>query len=173
MISSLLRPALLASTAYALALPQSANYDTSTSPGGGSAVNSDAGASGGTAGFTLSTGGLVAIIIVVVAGVIFGVTTTALFVIAKRRQWTMRQTMRRASRKVADGLKTPLTPRFPRTPAPVHNDDKRRTKRSGVQMESIPAKQGRGVVVEVKQTQQPGANKGEGFMGKLRGNDWR
>ena len=72
MLSHLLTQLCLLATATALALPQSANYDTATSAGGGSAVNSDAGASGSTAGFTLSTGGLVAIIIVVIAAVIFG-----------------------------------------------------------------------------------------------------
>jgi hypothetical protein len=83
----------------------------------------------------LSTGGLIAIIVVVVVVVIFGgmsicspiyssltdpivaVTTAALFMIAKQREWTMKETIRRSAKKVA----TALTPR--RTEFPSHLKD--------------------------------------------------
>lgn len=104
------------------------------------------------------------------------VVTTVLFVIAKRRQWTMRETMRRASAKIiprTPGLGRPRTPGAPRTPAATYD---RRSKRAGVQMESIPYKgqgqQKRGMVVEVRggdaEKQQQ-----EGVMDKLLRNDWK
>lgn len=43
------------------------------------------------------------------------VSSAALFVVAKRRQWAMRETISRSARQVTQAIKTPLTPRFPRT----------------------------------------------------------
>jgi hypothetical protein len=42
------------------------------------------------------------------------VSTTALFFAAKKREWTMRETLRRSARHVVQAIKTPLTPRFPK-----------------------------------------------------------
>jgi hypothetical protein len=80
---------------------------TTTAPGVES--GSDAGAAGDSSGnaVSISTGGLVAIIIVVVLVVILGISTAVLFYVAKKREWTVRETMRRSAHKV----KTALTPR--------------------------------------------------------------
>ncbi|RHZ53403.1 hypothetical protein CDV55_101274 [Aspergillus turcosus] len=44
------------------------------------------------------------------------VSSTALFFVAKKREWTMRETIRRSARHVVQAIKTPLTPRFPKVP---------------------------------------------------------
>lgn len=43
------------------------------------------------------------------------VASSILYVIAKRRQWAVRETIRRSARRMADAIKSPLTPRFPRS----------------------------------------------------------
>lgn len=43
------------------------------------------------------------------------VASSILYVFAKRRQWAVRETIRRSARRMADALKSPLTPRFPRS----------------------------------------------------------
>lgn len=60
---------------------------------------------------------IIIIVISVVAGavVIFSVASSILYVIAKRRQWAVRETLRRSARRMADAIKSPLTPRFART----------------------------------------------------------
>jgi hypothetical protein len=65
---------------------------------------------------------------------------TVLFVVAKRRQWDIRQSIKRASRR--------LTGRG--NPKPSASD--RQSKRGGVQMKGIPSREGqkRGAFVEVK-----------------------
>nr|POF20126.1 hypothetical protein CFP56_71748 [Quercus suber] len=83
-------------------------YDTTASASsdgdsdGGQVVDTNAGASGSSAvnSFNLSKGGLIAIIIVVVIVVIFGIASTVLFVLAKRRQWNVRASIGRASRRL-------------------------------------------------------------------------
>ncbi|KAF2764250.1 hypothetical protein EJ03DRAFT_378780 [Teratosphaeria nubilosa] len=84
-------------------------------PGSGSTVDTDAGASGsGGSGGSIGKGGLIAIIVVVVVVAIFGITSTILFVLAKRRQWNVRASIARASRRLTTGLRTPAGPRTPR-----------------------------------------------------------
>ncbi|KAK3381408.1 hypothetical protein B0H63DRAFT_203895 [Podospora didyma] len=74
-----------------------------------------AGASGtSSGGFELSRGGLIAIIIVVVVVLIFGIATMILFFVAKKREWTMRETIRKSARKVVTAL-TPRRSEFPRS----------------------------------------------------------
>ncbi|KUL91023.1 hypothetical protein ZTR_01007 [Talaromyces verruculosus] len=60
---------------------------------------------------------IIIIVVSVVAGVvvIFSVASSILYVIAKRRQWAVRETIRRSARRMADAIKSPLTPRFPRS----------------------------------------------------------
>ncbi|KAH6618107.1 hypothetical protein B0J18DRAFT_468425 [Chaetomium sp. MPI-SDFR-AT-0129] len=69
------------------------------------------GASGG--GMAISTGALVAIIVVVVVVALFGIASSVLFFIAKKREWTVRETIRRSARKVATVL-TPRRTEFPK-----------------------------------------------------------
>ncbi|EME50360.1 hypothetical protein DOTSEDRAFT_77383 [Dothistroma septosporum NZE10] len=145
--------------------PSSGIYGSSSSQGG----NTDAGASGSGSSFNLSTGGLVAIIIVVVAVVAFGVATTTLWVIAKRRQWTMKQTLKRASKR--------LTGRGgPRQDARDAADERRR-RRTGVQMTSREEQRGakRGMVIEIKDQEDVKGERsaGGGLGSKLWRNDWK
>ncbi|KAF3400624.1 hypothetical protein DPV78_005089 [Talaromyces pinophilus] len=60
---------------------------------------------------------IIIIVVSVVAGVVvlFSVASSILYVIAKRRQWAVRETIRRSARRMADAIKSPLTPRFPRS----------------------------------------------------------
>lgn len=51
------------------------------------------------------------------------VSSAALFVVAKRRQWAMRETISRSARQVTQAIKTPLTPRFPRMKPQGQNTD--------------------------------------------------
>ncbi|KAA8644534.1 hypothetical protein EYZ11_006885 [Aspergillus tanneri] len=69
------------------------------------------GPSDGSVGVT-STGMIILCTIVGVVAVI-GISSAALFVIAKRRQWEMREAIRRSARQITQAVKTPLTPRFP------------------------------------------------------------
>ncbi|KAF2171418.1 hypothetical protein M409DRAFT_18535 [Zasmidium cellare ATCC 36951] len=163
--------------------PSTSTQTTSSDPNSGIAGSSngadtDAGASGGSSNsFNLSKGGLAAIIVVVALVVIVGVATTTLFIIAKRRQWNIRASIRRASRR--------FTGR-----GPPRNSIDRRSKRAGFQLDSTPASRGhkRGLMVEVKDVekgqggsvggggdvQKPkGAMDAEGWKGRLWRNDWK
>ncbi|KAI5464702.1 hypothetical protein BGZ63DRAFT_421706 [Mariannaea sp. PMI_226] len=88
----------------------------------------DAGASGNSSenSVNLSTGGMVAIIVVLVVVLILGTTTATLFFIAKKHEWTMRQTIRKSARKVV----TALTPRRSEFPSSVK--DSKRSKQKDV-----------------------------------------
>jgi hypothetical protein len=76
----------------------------------------DDGASGPSSydGAHISTGALVAILVIVAVVAIIGISTAILFFVAKKREWTVRETLRRSARRVV----TALTPRsrseFPR-----------------------------------------------------------
>ncbi|KAK3642211.1 hypothetical protein LTR56_001190 [Elasticomyces elasticus] len=83
------------------------------SPGSGSDVDTDAGASGSGSSFSISKGGMIAVIVVVVLVAIFGIASTILFVVAKRRQWNIRASIRRASRRLTGRSGAPPTPRTP------------------------------------------------------------
>ncbi|KAH8176808.1 hypothetical protein LIA77_01890 [Sarocladium implicatum] len=86
----------------------------------GVGIGDDAGASGESSNSVdISTGGLIAIIVVVVAVVVLGGTTAALFFVAKQREWTMKETIRRSAKKV----KTVLTPRRFEFPDSVKDSD--------------------------------------------------
>ncbi|KAF2796925.1 hypothetical protein K505DRAFT_236687 [Melanomma pulvis-pyrius CBS 109.77] len=85
---------------------------------------SDAGAAGASKGaFTLSKGGLAAIIVVAVLVAVGGTASAILFWLAKKRQWNVRQSIRRASRR--------LTGRSDVT-------NKRQNRRTGVRLNSPP-----------------------------------
>ncbi|KAF7553721.1 hypothetical protein G7046_g7026 [Stylonectria norvegica] len=88
-----------------------------------SADGSDAGASGDSSGNSgISNGGMIAIIIVVVVVVLLGISTATLFYIAKKREWTIKETIRKSARKV----KTVLTPRRSEFPSSVKDSSSRR-----------------------------------------------
>lgn len=67
------------------------------------------------------------------------VASSILYVIAKRRQWAVRETLRRSARRMADAIKSPLTPRFPR---PVGESSKSQTP-SNTRRQSRRARQNR------------------------------
>ncbi|KAL1838696.1 hypothetical protein VTJ49DRAFT_2286 [Mycothermus thermophilus] len=74
-----------------------------------------AGAAGtSTGGVSLSQGALIAIIVVVVVVALAGIATSALFFVAKKREWTVKETLRRSAKRVATAL-TPRRSEFPRS----------------------------------------------------------
>ncbi|CEJ91064.1 hypothetical protein VHEMI06802 [[Torrubiella] hemipterigena] len=74
----------------------------------------EAGASGDSSAnsISLSTGGMIAIIVVVVIVAIIGAVTATLFFIAKKREWTIKETIRRSAAKVKRVM-TPKRTEFP------------------------------------------------------------
>jgi hypothetical protein len=152
----------------AAASTASTYYEPGQSGGGG--IDTEEGASGSdAAAFRLSKGGLAAILIVVILVSLFGskydglytlkliltqktVASIILFIVAKRRQWTMRQTLTRASRRLTGRFTQPKTPQT----ASAAN---RRSRRTGIRMGSpprpgvkavYPPGHKRGLVVDVK-----------------------
>ncbi|GIZ39881.1 hypothetical protein CKM354_000324600 [Cercospora kikuchii] len=140
--------------------------------GSASNIDADAGASGSQSGsFNLSKGGLIAIIVVVAFVAIIGVASTVLWVLAKRRQWNVRQSIKRASRR--------LTGRAGR-----EGTRERQSKRIGMQMSSnMERGHKRGMVVQVndtgkesRSTSQPDPNQSDmkgKWAEKLWRNDWQ
>ncbi|RMY77314.1 hypothetical protein D0863_01394 [Hortaea werneckii] len=88
------------------------NYNAGSS-GSGSEIDSDAGASGSSSSFSLSRGGMIAVIVVVAVVAVFGIASTTLFILAKRRQWNVRARLSRASRRLTGGRFGGTTPRPP------------------------------------------------------------
>jgi len=94
---------------------EDARTGTAGAAPGSAADGSAAGASGSSSGsMELSRGGLIAIIVVVVFIALVGIASTVLFFIAKKREWTMRETLRRSARKVVTAL-TPRRSEFPKS----------------------------------------------------------
>ncbi|KAF1923020.1 uncharacterized protein M421DRAFT_426256 [Didymella exigua CBS 183.55] len=86
----------------------------------------DAGAAGSSKGaFELSSGGLIAIIVVAVIVVIGGIASATLWWLAKKRQWDVRQSIRRASRR--------MTGR-----SAVDTSNNRQNRRTGIRLNSPP-----------------------------------
>ncbi|ROW03408.1 hypothetical protein VSDG_01438 [Cytospora chrysosperma] len=88
---------------------------TVNSDGNGTPDN-DAGAAGGSSSnsFNISTGGLIAIVLVVVVVALLGIGTATLFYIAKKREWKVREALRKSAKKVVTAL-TPRRSEFPRS----------------------------------------------------------
>lgn len=87
---------------------------------------SDAGAAGAQKGaFNLSKGALAAIIVVAVIVVIGGIGSATLWWLAKKRQWDVRQSLRRASRRFTGRGKTDKT-------------QSRQNRRTGIRLNSPP-----------------------------------
>ncbi|CAK7239831.1 MAG: hypothetical protein STHCBS139747_001266 [Sporothrix thermara] len=101
---------------------QSASFPLGTvsyADGGGasdsSAVDNEGGASGTSSdGFSLSHGAMIAIILVVVLVAVIGIASAVLFYLAKKREWKVRESIRRSARKVVTAL-TPRRSEFPRS----------------------------------------------------------
>ncbi|KAK0641202.1 hypothetical protein B0T16DRAFT_461295 [Cercophora newfieldiana] len=94
---------------------EDAGAGTAGAAPGSVADGSAAGASGSSSGsLELSRGGLIAIVIVVVFIALVGIASTVLFFIAKKREWTMKETLRRSARKVVTAL-TPRRSEFPKS----------------------------------------------------------
>lgn len=84
------------------------------SSAGSSAVDSDAGASGGSSeSFSLSRGAIIAIIVVACSICILGAVSAVLFYFAKKRDWQIRESIRKSARRVASAL-TPRRTTFPK-----------------------------------------------------------
>ncbi|KAF2009583.1 hypothetical protein BU24DRAFT_380079 [Aaosphaeria arxii CBS 175.79] len=84
---------------------------------------SEAGAEGASKGaFNISKGGLIAIIVVAVLVAVAGGASAVLFWLAKKRQWDVRQSLRRASRRLTGRGDVP----------------KRPNRRTGVRLDSPP-----------------------------------
>lgn len=92
---------------------QDGSAGTANGPHGSADDGSIAGASGSSSGgVELSREGLIAIIVVVAIVGLIGIASTVLFFVAKKREWTMRETLRRSARKVVTAL-TPRRTEFP------------------------------------------------------------
>ncbi|RDA91270.1 hypothetical protein CP533_0638 [Ophiocordyceps camponoti-saundersi (nom. inval.)] len=97
--------------------PQATHTTYEGDAGGGAAPGAqsgvDAGASGSNSGaMSLPTGGLVAIVVIVVAVCLIGATTTTLYFLTKKREWKLRERVRKSARRVASVL-TPRRAQFP------------------------------------------------------------
>ncbi|KAI1846096.1 hypothetical protein JX265_001018 [Neoarthrinium moseri] len=104
----------------------------SANSGGG--VDTDAGAAGGTSGAVeLSHGALVAIIVVVVIVAVGGIASAVLFYLAKKREWKIRESIRRSAKKVVTAL-TPRRSEFPRSV----KESTGRTSRGRVRLDDVP-----------------------------------
>ncbi|KAH7074085.1 hypothetical protein FB567DRAFT_189611 [Paraphoma chrysanthemicola] len=91
---------------------------------------SDAGAAGSQKGaFELSSGALAAIIVVAVIVVIGGIGSATLWWLAKKRQWDVRQSIRRASRRITGRGKP-------------DNSRNRENRRTGIRLGSPPPGKG-------------------------------
>ncbi|TPX10247.1 uncharacterized protein E0L32_001444 [Thyridium curvatum] len=106
----------MATSTGTFALATEAPYTGPDGPGG---VSSDggnaAGASGSSPGAVeISRGAMAAIIVVVCVVGIIGISTSILFYVAKKREWKVRETLRRSARKVVTAL-TPRRSEFPRS----------------------------------------------------------
>ncbi|KAI1141398.1 hypothetical protein F5Y05DRAFT_259686 [Hypoxylon sp. FL0543] len=81
----------------------------------GGAIDDSAGASGSSPGAVqISHGAIVAIIVVVAVVCVIGIATAVLFYLAKKREWKVRESIRRSARKVVTAL-TPRRSEFPKS----------------------------------------------------------
>ncbi|KAF7545446.1 hypothetical protein G7Z17_g9164 [Cylindrodendrum hubeiense] len=100
----------MASTTNAFPLATEKPYGNDTANWDGS----DEGASGDSSGnsVSISNGGMIAIIVVVVVVLLIGVSTTILFFVAKKREWKIKEALRKSARRVVSAL-TPRRSEFP------------------------------------------------------------
>ncbi|EMR70262.1 hypothetical protein MGN70_000116 [Eutypa lata] len=99
----------------------------------GGEVNDAAGAAGSSPGVAqISQGALIAIIVVVSVVGALGISTAVLFYLAKKREWKVRENLRRSARKVV----TALTPRRSEFPKSVKESGK--SSRGRVRLDDVP-----------------------------------
>ncbi|KAJ8112991.1 hypothetical protein ONZ43_g5259 [Nemania bipapillata] len=104
----------------------------SSTPAG--AVDDAAGAAGSSPGAVqLSHGALIAIIVVVAVVVVLGISTAVLFFLAKKKEWKVRESIRRSARKVVTAL-TPRRSEFPRSV----KESSGRSSRGRVRLDDVP-----------------------------------
>ncbi|KAI1102882.1 hypothetical protein F4804DRAFT_249742 [Jackrogersella minutella] len=81
----------------------------------GGSIDNSAGASGSSPGAVqISHGAIVAIIVVVAVVCVLGISMAILFYLAKKREWKVRENIRRSARKVVNAL-TPRRSEFPKS----------------------------------------------------------
>ncbi|KAI1416390.1 hypothetical protein F5Y13DRAFT_116632 [Hypoxylon sp. FL1857] len=81
----------------------------------GGSIDDSAGASGSSPGAVqISHGAIVAIIVVVAVVCVLGIAMAVLFYLAKKREWKVRESIRRSARKVVTAL-TPRRSEFPKS----------------------------------------------------------
>ncbi|KAI1662305.1 hypothetical protein F4813DRAFT_104690 [Daldinia decipiens] len=81
----------------------------------GGSIDDSAGAAGSSPGVVqISHGAIIAIIVVVAVVCVLGISTAVLFYLAKKREWKVRESIRRSARKVVTAL-TPRRSEFPRS----------------------------------------------------------
>ncbi|KAL5358464.1 hypothetical protein BJX96DRAFT_173462 [Aspergillus floccosus] len=78
-------------------------------------------------GVGMSSTGMIVLCTIVGVVVVIGISSAVLFVVAKKRQWAMREAIRRSARHVTQAIKTPLTPRFPRSQVAPKREAQHRT----------------------------------------------
>jgi len=121
--------------ALATSVPQQPGDDPAPGDAGSSAGagDTDAGAAGSDSGsITVSRGGMIAIIVCVVFVVVFGITSSVLWYLAKKRSWEVRKTIRKSAKRVA----TALTPR--RSTFPKDVQQQRRSTRGASKLDDVP-----------------------------------
>ncbi|ERT01921.1 hypothetical protein HMPREF1624_00216 [Sporothrix schenckii ATCC 58251] len=104
----------MADTTQTAAFPLgTVSYSDGGGSSDGSGVDNAGGASGtSSGGINLSHGAMIAIILVVVLVAVFGTASAVLFYLAKKREWKVRQSIRRSARRVVTAL-TPRRSEFP------------------------------------------------------------
>ncbi|KAF9886991.1 hypothetical protein FE257_010607 [Aspergillus nanangensis] len=83
-------------------------------------------------GVGFSNKGMIALCTIVGVVVVIGISSAVLFVVAKKRQWKMRETLRRSARQVTQAIKTPLTPRFPRSQVAPKGEERTKRREEGL-----------------------------------------
>ncbi|KAI1272079.1 hypothetical protein F5Y07DRAFT_313234 [Xylaria sp. FL0933] len=122
----------MATSTAAFPLSTDDPYSGDSSPGG--AVDDAAGAAGASPGAAqLSHNALIAIIVVVAIVVVGGISTAILFYLAKKREWKVRESIRRSARKVVTAL-TPRRSEFPRSVKEASG----RSSRGRVRLDDVP-----------------------------------
>ncbi|CAK7200780.1 hypothetical protein SEUCBS139899_003479 [Sporothrix eucalyptigena] len=106
----------MADTTQSAAFPLgTVSYSDGGGSSDGSSVDNAGGASGtSSGGINISHGAMIAIILVVVLVAVIGISSAVLFFVAKKREWKVRENIRRSARRVVTAL-TPRRSEFPKS----------------------------------------------------------
>ncbi|PSR97433.1 hypothetical protein BD289DRAFT_480111 [Coniella lustricola] len=125
------------SSAFPLATLDPCTSDCTDSPGtansDGSISNNAGAGSGNDNTFSLSKGGIIALIVVFVFFAIMGIGTATLFYLAKKKEWKIKETIRRSAKRVVIAL----TPRRTEFPSSVKHGSVK-SRRGHVRMDDVP-----------------------------------